>query len=186
MTMLLVGAVLSCTAVQGTPDAPAPDSAYPSVPPPGEQLYKVDSVYDGDTVRVFLPSGESAPVRVLGIDAPEMQAPRPPEDLDRSDAPSAGPECGAVDARDLARGLLLGGSVQLTEDPEQPGEDHYQRLLRYVTLPDGKDLAETLLASGWVQVYEEYPVVRTPDYLSVQRSAQDAEQGGWAMCGWEN
>jgi micrococcal nuclease len=183
---LLAGAVLACTAQQGpTPPAAAPPaSAYPSVEPPGKQLYKVDSVYDGDTLRVFTPGGQSVQVRVLGIDAPEMRRPRPAGDTTRTDAPSAGPECGATQARDLARAQLLGKSVELVEDPTQGSQDNFGRLLRYVQLPDGQDLGEVLLRDGWVWVFEEYPVSRTPDYRSVQRFAQDGEVGGWRECGW--
>lgn len=175
--------LLACTAVQDTPDIPAPSSAYPQSEPPGRQLYRVDSVYDGDTLRVFTPQGESVQVRVLGIDAPEMQAPRPPEDLGRTDAPSPGPECGAVDAREAARAVLLGKSVELEEDPAQPGQDRYGRLLRYVTV-DGQDLAHMLLYGGFVWVYTYYPVSRTPMYEVYQEDAREAERGGWAVCGW--
>jgi endonuclease YncB( thermonuclease family) len=54
-----------------------------------------------------------------------------------------------------------------------------------VSLPDGgQDLAASLLAAGWAQVFEQYPVSRTPEYQAVQAAAQAAENGGWAMCGW--
>lgn len=184
--LVAAGIIVACTTAQPTPGALPGASAYPSVSAPAVQLYRVDSVYDGDTLRVFTPDGRSVPVRVLGIDAPEMRAPVPPEDLGRSDAPEPHAECGAVNARDLARSLLLGNSVSLQEDPEQGDKDNHGRLLRYVTLPDGKDLAEQLLASGWVQVYTQYPVAKTPSYLHVQQTALDSEVGGWAMCGWEN
>lgn len=192
LALLLLAGLAACTAGTLTgnpvtsPPPPGPSvPQYPSVPPPAEQSYKVDSVYDGDTLRVFLPDGTSQPVRVLGINAPEMRAPVPPEDLDRSDAPAPGPECGAEEARTVARELLQGKSVQLTQDPAQGDKDAYGRLLRYVQV-DGRDLAEALLHSGWVQVYERYPVARTPHYLNVQANARAAESGGWAMCGWEN
>lgn len=191
ITVLLVaGALISCVATQDTPDAPPPPtgpaSSYPVVVPPAQQLYRVDSVYDGDTLRVLLPSGASAAVRVLGIDAPEMRAPQPPEDLDRSDAPPAGPECGAVEARDAARAVLAGQSVLLTEDPGQPGQDQYGRLLRYVEIPEAGDLADLLLYGGFVQVFEEYPVSRTPHYQVLQADAIAREAGSWAVCGWLN
>lgn len=186
---LTLSGLAACTAGQldalprtSTPPSVTPAVQAPAVPPPGEQLYPVDSVYDGDTLRVLLPSGASAAVRVLGIDAPEMaSSPRSPEtapeDLGRF------PECGAVDARDDARALLQGKSVSLTADPAQGDKDVYGRLLRYVQV-DGRDLAESLLHDGWVQVYTEYPVSRTPHYLNVQANALAAESGGWAMCGW--
>lgn len=186
--LLVAGAVLSCTAVQATPDAPPPpaaSSSYPAATPPAEQLYKVDSVYDGDTLRVFTPDGNSVPVRVLGIDAPEMRTAPAPEDLGRTDAPPPGPECGAVEARDAARAVLQGKSVRLTEDLEQPGQDRYSRLLRYVYV-DGEDLADVLLNAGLVRVYEQYPVRHTPRYLEEQARARTGGAGSWAVCGWEN
>ena len=186
--LLIAGAVLSCTAHQPTPGAPPPPtgpaSSYPQAVPPAEQLYRVDSVYDGDTLRIFLPSGESTPVRVLGIDAPEMKVSMP-EDLGRSDAPEPGPECGAVEARDAARAVLLGKSVRLTEDLQQPGQDRYGRLLRYVYV-EGQDLADILLNAGLVQVYEDYPVRHTERYLEEQDRARERGAGSWAVCGWEH
>jgi micrococcal nuclease len=172
-----------------TPPPPPAQPAQPAAayPAPATQ-FPVLSVYDGDTLRVRAADGESVPVRVLGIDTPEL-APPPgtpatpgstaPEDLGRY------PECGAVQARDLARSLLLGRSVVLQSDPAQPSPDRFGRTLAYVSLPDGgQDLAASLLAAGWAQVFEQYPVSRTPGYRSLQAAAQLSETGGWAMCGW--
>jgi hypothetical protein len=43
-----------------------------------------------------------------------------------------------------------------------------------------------LLIAGLVQVYEKYPVSRTPYYRTLQDAARLAESGSWPVCGWEN
>ncbi|HEX6685514.1 MAG TPA: thermonuclease family protein [Candidatus Limnocylindrales bacterium] len=126
---------------------------------------RIASVYDGDTLRVHQ-GGNTVPVRVLGIDAPEL---RPKE-------------CWGEESRDAARALLLGQSVVLTADPTQGDKDRYGRLLRYVQLPDGRDLAHTLLAEGDVIVYEQYPVSKTAEYEQAQAAARAAREGLWAAC----
>ncbi len=169
-----------------TEPAPTPEPApepTPETTPPAVDVYSVLSVYDGDTLRVRTPDGSEVSVRVLGIDAPEMRAPRPAGDATRSDAPPPTAECGAVQARDRARALLLGQDVTLEQDPEQPGQDQWGRLLRYVSV-HGTDLAGVLLQEGLVWVFEDYPVQRTPSYRSMQQQAADQELGGWAVCGW--
>ena len=165
-----------------TEPAPTPEPT-PETTPPAVDVYSVLSVYDGDTLRVSLPDGSDVSVRVLGIDAPEMKAPRPPGDATRTDAPPAHAECGAVQARDRARALLLGQEVELQQDPEQPAQDQYGRWLRYVSV-QGQDLGAALLSEGLVWVFEEYPVQRTPAYRDLQQSALGQEIGGWAVCGW--
>jgi micrococcal nuclease len=129
-----------------------------------EPMYTISSIYDGDTLRVA-ERGES--IRVLGIDAPEI-SPK---------------ECYGLQARDLARELApVGSKITIREDPEQPSPDRYGRTLAYVVLPDGRDLAEELLAQGAVQVYTQYPVARTPGYLQTQDQAQAEGVGLWGHC----
>ncbi len=73
---------------------------------------RVVQVYDGDTFR----TEDSAVIRMLGIDAPEMYQP------------------GGDVARDILEKYVLGKQVRLEADRED--KDHYGRLLRYVYVGD--------------------------------------------------
>jgi endonuclease YncB( thermonuclease family) len=146
----------------------------------------VVSVYDGDTLTVVV-EGEKESVRPLGIDAPELE----------NKGLGITGECYGEQSRDAARGLLAGTTVRLTVDPEQgdPGDDYrdqYGRLLRYVEVPldtgdittatDSVDFADYQLRHGNAWVYEQYPVERTPQYMTEMQQAQQDHEGLWAAC----
>jgi micrococcal nuclease len=122
------------------------------------------NVHDGDTFTI--PEG---PVRVLGINTPEISGPA---------------ECYGQEATAAARDLLTDSMVILTPDPEQGDKDRYGRLLRYTTTDSGEDLAAYLLRYGYARVYEEYPVARTPEYREIQAKARAEMRGGWKDCSW--
>lgn len=128
---------------------------------------QVQSVYDGDTFTVVV-DGQREHVRILGIDAPEL-------------SPS---QCYAKQSRDLARQLLISQTVVLQADDAQGNgdrhTDRYGRLLRYVELETGADLAQELLAQGAAKTYDQYPVERTALYQQTQRDARNTQRGQWA------
>ena len=95
------------------------------------------AVVDGDTIRVETLGGRQlGRVRLLGIDAPEVD--HPPEPA----------ECYAKEATGLLERLApVGSTVELVTDIAQPNRDRYDRLLRYVEHDDA-DVARELLASG--------------------------------------
>jgi len=103
---------------------------------------KVVSVYDGDTFRIIpknLPNymGDSIPVRIIGIDAPEMRG-RCTQEKER-----------AIAARNVLMGLISARDVTLVDVQR----DKYFRLLASVKV-NGFDVAEQLLKSGYVVKYE--------------------------------
>lgn len=144
------------------------------------QVYGVP--HDGDTFRVDITlatrSGHvmpqppmSQPVRILGINTPEVSPTKNP------------PECEGPQAQTRLRELLTGQQVALQSDPEQPDQDRYGRWLRFVDLAGG-DVAEDLLQGGYARVETQYPNARTQRYLQVQAQAKADHQGGWQACGW--
>ena len=131
--------------------------------------WAVERVVDGDTV--VLEGGTR--VRVLGIDAPELEH------------DSAVVRALAQGARtELAR-LLAGRSVVLLVG--MPATDKYGRTLAYVErVAIGKgaplDVGAALLASGHAQVFPAaHP--RQEAYRKLQREARDAGRGLWAPDG---
>jgi micrococcal nuclease len=109
---------------------PAPATPVSKSQPTG--LYSVTKVVDGDTITVDL-DGKATTLRLIGINTPETVDPRKPV------------ECFGKEASDKAKTLFSGKQVRLEADPTQGELDKYQRLLRYVFLPDGTNIAKYLL-----------------------------------------
>lgn len=103
----------------------------------GDLSATVVSVYDGDTMTVTIPDvhplfGEQIPVRLRGIDTPEMKDPRP--DI----------RALAVLARDMVRSwCLIGGPVEL----RGVGRDKYFRI-DATPVCGGVDVAAELVKVG--------------------------------------
>lgn len=139
------------------------------------QVGQVVRIYDADTITVSI-DGEEQPVRLLGIDAPE---------LENKGLGIAG-ECYGIEARDHLRSYLqIGADVTLIIDPEQGDTDNRGRLLRYVEVRDDQgpiDVSGWLLEHGDAWVYEEYPVARTPFYRAMMEYAQTVHNGLWSVC----
>lgn len=118
--------------------------------------YLVSRVIDGDTFEV---SGGQR-VRVLGIDSCEVGTP------------------GGQQAAAEARRLLTGARVTLRAEPGSPDRDQYGRLLRYVTLPDGRDFGREMVGHGHTGVFERGSA--SPSYLATLRHAGGRWCGGWS------
>ncbi len=131
----------------------------PQGPP---QQAPVEHVIDGDTL--ILAGGQR--VRLLGLDAPEMEKEgRPAEFL-------------AHKSKAFLAGLAQGKMVRLEYD--QLRYDHYGRLLAYLFLPDNTLINAALLRQGLAHVYCHPPNVRYRDtLLAAQTEAMDARRGLW-------
>jgi micrococcal nuclease len=129
--------------------------------PPGEGA--VDKVVDGDTVTL---AGIGKPVRLLGIDAPEME----------KDGRAA--QFLAHQARQELDKLTRGQRLRLEYD--QLCYDHYGRLLAYLFLPDGAMVNAELVRRGLAHVYTIPPNTRYREaLLAAQREALEARRGIW-------
>jgi endonuclease YncB( thermonuclease family) len=131
----------------------------PAGPP---QQAQVARVIDGDTL--VLQGG--ARVRVLGIDAPEMEKEGRPADFL------------AHKAKAVLSDLTLGKMVRLEYDRQR--YDHYSRLLAYLFLPDHTFVNAELVRQGLARVYFHSPNFRYRDVLlAAQREALEAQRGIW-------
>ncbi len=128
--------------------------------PPRQAL--VTQVIDGDTL--VLAGG--ARVRLLGIDAPEMEKEgRPAEFL-------------AHKSKAYLTDLTQGKMVRLEYDHLR--YDHYGRLLAYLFLPDHTMVNVAVLRQGLARIYSHPPNVRYRDaLLAAQTEAMDALRGLW-------
>lgn len=129
--------------------------------------YPLMRVVDGDTIIVGFENATEY-VRFIGIDSPE------PNDL-------GGPECYAKEATTHLQELARTGVVVLNFDETQGMYDSYGRLLAYVEMPDGTDLAKQMLADGYAREFtyrSEYE--RQADYKVAEAEAITNEQGLWS------
>lgn len=159
----------------------------------------VACVDDGDTVDLFRCDDEGTPVRLLGINAPEIaHAPDPAE-------------CWGPEASDFLAQILLGREVVVTYDGG-PQQDLYGRTLAYLwaiddtlesmsTLPgvnevlefdselaeSGKALLinEYLASQGWARVYDAEAFGERKYQARLEAAQADAQSGGrglWGQC----
>ena len=144
---------------------------------PSEEVYRavgttygVKNVIDGDTVVLYKGAQEET-VRLIGIDTPETEH------------SPAGYECYSEEATIEAMRLLPKDTeVTLLSDETQAERDSYDRLLGYITLPDGTDFGARMIEGGFAREYTHkgsaYEYQDT--YRSVEDEAETAKLGLWS------
>lgn len=129
----------------------------------GEQPAVVTAAVDGDTV--LLQGGRL--VRLLAINTPELGKDG------GADEPLARAAQSALDR------MVAGQPVRLVTEDE--AHDRYGRTLARVILPDGRDVAEALLAQGLACAIAIPPnTARSADYFRIEARARVARRGLWA------
>ena len=134
----------------------------------GESAHRVTEVVDGDTIKVRK-GGEEQTVRLLGIDTPELAH----GDKKR--------ECFARNATSFVRNRIQDQRVVLVRDYSQKNTDAYDRLLRYVSLPDNeRSLNYMLIAQGYGFEYTfNVPYKRQDLFQSAEQNAREGQNGLW-------
>ena len=134
------------------------------------RTFRVVSVLDGDTVEVDAPDGRSAAtrVRLLGIDAPEMNY------------ENRRPACFAEEATAFTRELTAGKRVIVHLDETERTRGNYGRLLAYLELPGGTVLNEVLLAEGYAYADLRFQHSYFHKYGQLEASARALRKGLWA------
>ena len=143
-TILLFGALIALWLVQR--------------PPLDEGRMVFASDGDSFTIRI---DGEQRPVRLLGIDAPELAQ-------TCLTASKASYNCGTR-ARDALAALAPRRAAIACRSE---GQDRYSRALSRCTLADGRDIAAALVEQGWA-------ITTSEDYLIEQDRARDRRVGLW-------
>ena len=134
--------------------------------------YPVVAVVDGDTVKVRM-GGSVESVRLIGIDAPETNAPGRPVQC-------FGPESSAK-----ATEMLAGTAVRLEFDESQGRLDRFGRLLAYVWVSD-VHVNEWLIRHGYAREFTyNVPYRYQADFKAAEAAARAAGRGLWAAetCG---
>jgi len=127
-----------------------------------EEVFKVASVVDGDTIK--LENGQV--VRYIGIDTPETVHPSKPV------------QCFGKEASAKNKEMVLGKEVRLVKDVSET--DKYGRILRYVYV--GDDLInDYLVRNGYASSYSYPPDVKFQDqFKQAETEARTNKRGLWA------
>lgn len=133
-------------------------------------LYPVVSYSDGDTITIDM-HGVDEEIRFIGIDTPETHDPR------------KNVQCGGREASAYTKKRIgQFGKVRLASDPLSSNRDRYNRLLRYVYLPDGTFMNKTLVREGYAFAYTSFPFTNSASFLKLEDEAKNQKRGLWAFC----
>lgn len=125
------------------------------------QPASVVRIVDGDTLRALV-DGVEEPVRLFGIDTPERGKP-----------------CFS-EATDVLRLAVASAQGQIRLAPDRRDRDRYDRLLRYVYLPDGRSVDALLVVNGFALAWTDDGALR--DGLVALEAEARAERRG---CLWQ-
>ena len=132
-------------------------------------LYSVTHFVDGDTIAINMDSKEEK-VRFIGVDTPETHKPNTPV------------QCYGPAAAAFTKNLIGGQRVRLEADSLNTNRDRYNRLLRYVYLPDGTLINKQIIANGYGFYYPYFPFSKAKEFAAAQGSAQATHKGLWGNC----
>jgi micrococcal nuclease len=169
LILVVLLAVVGSARLVGVPQESAPGTSSGTVAAgPAEVL----EVSDGDTIRVRM-AGYEGPVRIVGIDTPEIEHPGKP----------AG--CFGYEAAAAAEAWLPGRVVDVVPAREQ--RDHFGRLLARVVPRDGpiagRDLARVLALSGLARELPMAPNLDDAGPLADRVAiARRLGRGLWSAC----
>jgi len=131
--------------------------------------YAVNHFVDGDTIAVNM-DGVVEKVRFIGVDTPETHKPNTPV------------QCYGEAAAAHTKALIGSNRVRLEADPKSTNRDRYNRLLRYVYLPDDTNVNEAIIREGYGFYYPYFPFTKSADFANDQSAAQTAHKGLWQAC----
>jgi micrococcal nuclease len=166
LTAVVVVAILH---VSGVISTTAPQQTVQKATESQPGLYEIAKFVDGDTITVTM-NGTKETVRMIGIDTPETHKPNTPV------------QCYGPAASAYTKQLIGTDKVRLVSDPENTNRDRYNRLLRYVYLPDGRMVAEEILKNGYGFAYTQFPFSKKQQFVALEQSAKDAHKGLWGNC----
>jgi len=144
----LAAAVLSAVVAATAPYCPATDAQ-------GRPAWRVEMINDGDTVTLLDTAGQRVRVRLVGIDAPELDQPMGRE------------------SRAALAAKLTGDIVRVEGD----ARDQHGRLLGTLRLAD-RDLNREMVAEGWAWAFTGF--AENDDLIAAESAARRGRRGLWA------
>lgn len=131
-------------------------------------LYRVLGVIDGDTINISY-NNKTEKVRMIGLDTPETKDPRKPV------------QCFGREASQRMSDLVNGKNVRIEQDSSQGTIDKYGRLLLYIYLEDGTNVAYKMIADGYGHEYTyKIPYKYQSQFKVAQKEAESNKRGLWA------
>jgi micrococcal nuclease len=131
--------------------------------------YRVTDFADGDTFSVDM-NGKTERIRLIGVDTPETHDPR------------KAVQCFGQAASDFTKNLIGNQPVRLASDDLSTNRDRYDRLLRYVYLPDGRLVEEEIIKQGYGFAYTSFPFTKSDHFKQLETEAREQKRGLWASC----
>lgn len=132
-------------------------------------LYTVTEFVDGDTIKIDM-NGKEETLRFIGVDTPETHDPR------------KAVQCYGQTAADFTKKLIGNNPVRLEADPLNTNRDRYDRLLRYIYLPDGTLVNAEIIKQGYGFAYLSFPFTKSDEFHSYQLEAMNNNRGLWSSC----
>jgi micrococcal nuclease len=132
-------------------------------------LYSVSRFVDGDTIVVNM-NGKGETLRFIGVDTPETHKPNTPV------------QCYGPAAAAFTKNFIGNQKVRLALDPLSTNRDRYNRLLRYVYLPDGTLVNLKLIQEGYGFYYPYFPFTKSDQFDQAEQAAMSAHKGLWGNC----
>lgn len=132
-------------------------------------LYRVTKFVDGDTIAVDM-NGANETLRLIGVDTPETHDPR------------KSVQCYGQAAANFTKQFIGTNRVRLEADPTNTNRDRYDRLLRYVYLPDGRLVNAEIIKQGYGFAYTYFPFTKLEEFKLYQKEAEQNGQGLWSQC----
>jgi micrococcal nuclease len=132
-------------------------------------FYTVTRFSDGDTITVDM-NGTKETIRMIGIDTPETHDPDTPV------------QCYGPAASAYTKNLIGTQKVRLEADPTNQNRDRYDRLLRYVYLPDGRLVQEEIVRNGYGFAYTSFPFTKKEQFVALEEQAKANFKGLWGNC----
>lgn len=115
-------------------------------------------------------NGHTETIRFIGVDTPETHDPRKPV------------QCYGQQAAAYTQTLIGSKAVRLAADPLDTDRDRYNRLLRYVYLPDGTLVNQAIIEQGYGFYYPYFPFTKKTEFAAAQTKAQSNKDGLWSAC----
>lgn len=163
---LIIGLVLLAVGYAVNKNVEPPPQVAGTVSP---GYYRVIKVEDGDTITVDMDGNEER-VRFIGVDTPETQDPRKPV------------QCFGRAASSFTKELVGTQNVRLESDALSDNRDRYNRLLRYIYLPDGRLVQTEIIKNGYGFAYTSFPFTKSEEFRSYERQAREQGKGLWGSC----
>jgi micrococcal nuclease len=133
-----------------------------TVPP---QYGLVTAVYDGDTLKVKFKDGSERKVRLIGVDAPEINE-KQEDALFR-----------ALMAKRFVFFYLYRENIKLTYDWDL--EDNYGRILAYVWTEGEGLFNKFIISEGFASVFQYFPFRCRDEFVEAEQKARKLEKGLW-------